>query len=774
MKRDLIITAFLLGLSVAATAQTGPCNAETFPSINTSPWLGQEMLGQAEANSINLNVAFDQDMQVYVQYGTASGACSSTTAVQKAAANVPLNIALTGLTANTRYYYRLQYATASASSFTPRPEHSFVTARPAGTPFTFVIQADPHLDNNSSTSVYQLTLQNELKDNPDFLIDLGDTMLTDKLDAAGEPIGSSGSGCNAAPTASGVLARAQLHRSYYDLITGSVPLFLTIGNHEGEWGANLNGTPQDFAIQDTQYRNMYFPDPAPDGFFSGDSQQYDLSGNVCSPGQSVTCGLGLRRNYYAWTWGDALFLVLDPFWNQTPDSGTAALGNGQDCCQKGATQTTSSPSVQTDWSLTLGDVQYNWLQSTLAASTAKYKFVFSHNLVGGWNYNGQGAMRGGIEAAKYSEWGGYNLDGSYGFSTYRPQMAMPIHQLLMKYNVTAFFHGHDHFYGHQQLDGIHYQEVPQPSANNGTNEASIGAADGYSQGTILNGRGYVRVKVDPSAGVTAQFVQTWLPTEAKGSQTNGVVADTWTAPPPIVGSAGGPAVTAVTNAASGNAAIAPNTWTTIAGSNLAKPGDARSWTAADFVNGLLPTGLDGVSVTVNGLRAYVSYISPTQINFLTPTGALSGSAAVQVTVNGYASPPFSVKAQADDPAFFLWGRYVVATHADYTLVGPASLFPGLSTPARPGETIVLWANSLGPVETPVVPGSPSQSGSLMPVPVIQIAGKAANVSFAGLVSEGLYQINVTVPAATAGGDQDILASFSGGSTQTGTLISISN
>jgi hypothetical protein len=86
----------------------------------------------------------------------------------------------------------------------------------------------------------------------------------------------------------------------------------------------------------------------------------------------------LRRSYYSWTWGDALFVVLDPFWNQTPDTSAASLGNGQDCCQKGATQSTSSPNVQTDWSLTLGDAQYNWLQATLAGSTAKYKFVFSH------------------------------------------------------------------------------------------------------------------------------------------------------------------------------------------------------------------------------------------------------------------------------------------------------------------------------------------------------------------------------------------------------------
>jgi uncharacterized protein (TIGR03437 family) len=746
----------------------------TFPSINTAPWLGQEMLGQAAATSINVNVAFSQDMQVSVQYGTSSGSYSASTPVQTASASTPLNITLGGLKPNTRYYYRLQYAPPSSTTFTARPEHSFMTARTPGTPFTFVIHADPHLDNNSNTDVYKLTLQNELKDAPDFLIDLGDTMLTDKLNTSGQPIGTNGPNCGSGPTAPGVLARTQLHRSFYDLITGSVPLFLTVGNHEGEWSANLNGTPQNFAIWDTQYRNQYFPTPTADNFFSGDTQQYDLSGNPCNPAQTATCGLGLRRSYYSWTWGDALFIVLDPYWNQTPGVNTSSLGNGQNCCQKGASQTAGSPSVQTDWALTLGDVQYSWLQSTLAASNAKYKFVFSHNLVGGWNYNGTGAMRGGSEAAKYSEWGGYNLDGTYGFSTYRPKMPMPIHQLLLKYNVTAYFHGHDHFYGNQELDGIKYQEVPQPSANNGNNEASIATSYGYSRGTFVNGRGYVRVTVDPNAGVTSQFIQTWLPTELKGSLANGSVGDTWTVAPAVVGSPTGPAITSVTNSASGSAAIVPNTWTTIIGTNLAKAGTARSWTTADFINGLLPTSLDGVTVTVNGARAYVSYISPTQINFLTPPGTLSGSAAVQVAGNGFASTPFTVTAQPEDPAFFLWGTYAVATHADGSLLGPASLYPGRTTPARPGETITLWANGFGPTSVPVIPAAPTQSGTLAQLPVVRIGGQQAVVTYAGLVSGGLYQINVTVPAGTAAGDQAIVVSHNGAATQSGVFLAVSN
>ena len=34
------------------------------------------------------------------------------------------------------------------------------------------------------------------------------------------------------------------------------------------------------------------------------------------------------------------------------------------------------------WNWTLGQQQYNWFKQTLQESTAKFKFVFSHQLVG--------------------------------------------------------------------------------------------------------------------------------------------------------------------------------------------------------------------------------------------------------------------------------------------------------------------------------------------------------------------------------------------------------
>jgi uncharacterized protein (TIGR03437 family) len=179
-------------------------------------------------------------------------------------------------------------------------------------------------------------------------------------------------------------------------------------------------------------------------------------------------------------------------------------------------------------------------------------------------------------------------------------------------------------------------------------------------------------------------------------------------------------------------------------------------------------------VTVNGTPAYIYYISPTQLNILTAPGALSGSVAVQVTNNGVVSGNYIVQAQADAPSFFVFngGPYVVATHLNGSLIGPATLFPGSSTHAQPGETIVIFANGFGPTSSPVTPGSSAQSGTLSPTPAISIGGASAIVSFAGLISPGLFQFNVMVPSFLGNGDQPISATYNGSSTQAGTLITV--
>jgi uncharacterized protein (TIGR03437 family) len=209
--------------------------------------------------------------------------------------------------------------------------------------------------------------------------------------------------------------------------------------------------------------------------------------------------------------------------------------------------------------------------------------------------------------------------------------------------------------------------------------------------------------------------------------------------------------------------------------NLAPAGDARIWQGSDFVDNKMPTQLDGVSATVNGKAAYLYYISPTQVNILTPPDAMSGSVQVQVTANGTVSAQFTAQAQAESPSFFVFngGPYVAATHANGNYLGPASLYPGSTTPAKPGETVVIYANGFGPTSGAVVSGAETQSGTLSPLPVIKIGGVNATVAFAGLnVAPGEFQFNVVVPASLANGDQPITATYSGLSTQTGTLITV--
>ncbi len=220
--------------------------------------------------------------------------------------------------------------------------------------------------------------------------------------------------------------------------------------------------------------------------------------------------------------------------------------------------------------------------------------------------------------------------------------------------------------------------------------------------------------------------------------------------------------------------VAPNTWVEIKGINLAPQNDARTWQNSDFLNNQMPTQLDQVSATVNGKSAFVYYISPEQLNILMPPDAMSGPVQVVVTNKGVQTAAFTVQVKALSPSFFVFngGPYVAAVHLDGTLVGPATLFPGASSPARRGETVVIFANGFGPTNQSIVGGSSIQGGLLSPPPQIQLGGIAANVQFAGLVVPGEFQFNVVVPSDAPAGDLTISAAYNGATTQAGALLTV--
>jgi uncharacterized protein (TIGR03437 family) len=235
----------------------------------------------------------------------------------------------------------------------------------------------------------------------------------------------------------------------------------------------------------------------------------------------------------------------------------------------------------------------------------------------------------------------------------------------------------------------------------------------------------------------------------------------------------------VVNAASGSGAIAPGAWVSVFGTALSTT--TRPWATADIAGGKLPLSLDGVGVTINGKAAPVSFVSPTQINVLAPDETATGLLGVQVTgPGGSASNSVLALEQTGAPAFFQLRAnttlYVAGTHADGSyLAGAALVQQGVAgTPAKPGETIVLYGNGFGATQPPI--SATALVSSPLPLANVQdlrirIGGVDCAIAFAGLVAPGLYQFNVVVPQVTDG-DQSVVAELHGLLTRPDLLVTV--
>jgi uncharacterized protein (TIGR03437 family) len=256
----------------------------------------------------------------------------------------------------------------------------------------------------------------------------------------------------------------------------------------------------------------------------------------------------------------------------------------------------------------------------------------------------------------------------------------------------------------------------------------------------------------------------------------------------VIGAGAGGVITSVNTAGSpASAGIAQNGWIEIHGSNLVPtttPAAGVIWSnAPEFAQGKMPTQLGGISVTVNGKPAYVYYFCSSatnpgcatdQVNALTPLDSTTGSVQIVVTNGTTASAPFPATMNSVVPSLLLFvpQGYVAATHADYSLIGPPTLYPGASTPAIPGETVLVYAVGFGLPSTALTAGSSTQTGSLGTLPACKIGGNAAAVGFAGLISPGLYQLNLVVPANAPDADNSISCAYSGATTPAGNLLTV--
>jgi uncharacterized protein (TIGR03437 family) len=239
--------------------------------------------------------------------------------------------------------------------------------------------------------------------------------------------------------------------------------------------------------------------------------------------------------------------------------------------------------------------------------------------------------------------------------------------------------------------------------------------------------------------------------------------------PPVISSNG------VVNGASFQPGIVPNSWVTIQGTHLASKTD--DWSNS-IVNSEFPTTLDGVSVEIGGKSAYVYFISPGQINVISPDVGL-GSQDVTVTTAAGTSAKLSVSAAQYGPAFFLWpNNQPVATRQDFSYAAKNGTFAGTATvAAKPSDVIILWGTGFGPTNPVAAPGAPVPSDttySTTAVPQVTINGVSATVYGAALAPgfAGLYQVAIQVPDSITNGDWPIQVSVGGVESPAGVVLTV--
>lgn len=533
--------------------------ADAAPPIEpvfSNPSKHNTVLGRPTDTSIAISVLADKAGDAaYVEVATQLDASktglvgATSSAPVTSAKGEPIVVELQGLAKDTLHYYRVHYL-AGGQGDDPDNVHTFRTQRAKGATFHFGVQGDTHPEraNNKMfhADLFTLTMQAVRDRQPDLYFLLGDDFSIEKIIQSFKDA-NYGAGYAFHRAVEGVASYAtyqslakpfsepmivdgasapqsnaaylEMRQKYLGIMANATSLMLTSGNHEQAHLANLGGIFNNASIWAADARLKYYPLPAPGGFYSGDETKLASTNGY----PTIAAPDGYLRDYYAFTWGDALFVTIDSYWHSptiSPDS-------------------TLFADPEPHWGATLGDEQYAWLKKTLETSDAKWKFVFAHHI--------NGNNRGAAAVVGVQEWG-----GEPGFAANRPGWDKPIHQLFADTKVTLFFQGHDHMFAREKVDGVVYQEVPNP----GDNSYFAYNCDAYAPASItwqgpagygvydpaysvrMPNTGFLDVTVSPDH-VRVDYVRTYRDVDLKtnpnkifkGTEKNGEIAFSYSIPP---------------------------------------------------------------------------------------------------------------------------------------------------------------------------------------------------------------------------------------------------
>ena len=461
-RRDLLKVSLL---AAAATMVDFDANGATNTSINL-------LIGRPTDKSVALSLLSSASGSALIEYGYSKTRLTSRTKSQSVASATPALFEISNLRANSTFYYRVRFTSSGKLQLTDI--YSATTQRKAGSSFSFTVQGDTHPERAGkmfNSDLYKVMLTNVAAQKPDFHIMLGDDFSIDPLISKG------------AANKASVENIYRTQRDWLTTIGSSIPIFLVNGNHEQAASYLLDGTQTNPAVLAGSARVKYFPLPESNSVYSVDTTSVD--------------GVGLLRDYYAWEWGDALFVTLDPYWHSKFAVDNVAGDSASDLNNSGTKKTggkTSNGKVTNLWQVGIGDEQYAWLKKTLEESKAKFKFVFAHHVLG--------TGRGAVEVSTNYEWGGVDPKGVSTFQKERPNWELPIHDLMVKNGVSIFFQGHDHIFVTQERDGLIYQSMPNPADDT----FSYFNENAYLSGTKAPNSGHVRVTVSSKEAKVEYFL----------------------------------------------------------------------------------------------------------------------------------------------------------------------------------------------------------------------------------------------------------------------------
>ncbi len=365
------------------------------PSPEKSPFLlVSPCLVKPTGSEITVNiVAGKNPIDCFIKFretGTAPWQKTDTFSMDK---QIPINISLHPLKSDTVYEYQIQAKLKGADRFSYVTESSFRTQKTDKSAFSFAMISDSHItpDQPERIKILSDISKSILARKPDFLLMLGDNIAT--FDSHGGPM---------TDERYGPILYYMLRYGLGNL-PASVPVFNVIGNWEGENGWH----DEKYRSWARNARMAWMPGPMPDTYPEGGGEFSD---------------------YYAFTWGDTLNIVLTV-------TGYTTIGHIHN----------TKVGRGDDW--TLGKEQKEWLYKQLKKSKAKWKFIYIHHTVAGKAGDDLNTRygRGGGQAAKIGE-------------------QKLIHKWMKKFNVNALFYGHDHVFTDIPVDGIHYTCVGSAGA----------------------------------------------------------------------------------------------------------------------------------------------------------------------------------------------------------------------------------------------------------------------------------------------------------------------